>query len=80
MEKREEILLQQLEDEGKKIAGYRSELSELINSGSRINCSKLLGICTNLNRHIDIFDKIDAELSQSENIRLNVPKLNAAGL
>ena len=80
MEKHEEILLQQLEAVGTEIAKCRYELSEIINSGNRINCSRLIRVCKHLNEHIDIFDKIDAELSNSENIRLNTPTLQAAGL
>lgn len=80
MEKHEEILLEQLEAVGKEIAKCRNELTEMINSGSRINCSRLVRICRQLNEHIDIFDKIDAELSNSENIRLSTPTLQASGL
>ncbi len=80
MEKREELLLMQLENEGQTLAHYRMELNQMINSGNRIDCPVLMKICQHINEHIDLFDKIDAELSNYENIRLNHPKLNASGI
>lgn len=80
MEEHEELLLQQLESEGEEIAKHRKALYEIINSGRKINCAKLLGICKHLNEHIAAFDRIDAELSRSETIRLTSPKLRVSGL
>ncbi len=82
MEKHEEILLQLLENEGKEIARHRKELLKIINSGKRINCSKILKICRRINAHIDLFDQLDRELSDSENLisNPNLPALNASGL
>ncbi len=80
MEKHEEALLQQLETEGNEIAKCRKEISDIINSGKKINCSALLRICKRLNSHIEAFDNIDNELSGLEEIRLNDPKLKAAGM
>lgn len=82
MVKHEEILLQQLEHEGKEIARNRKELSKIINSGNRINCSKILRICRRINTHIDLFDQLDRELSNAENLiaNINQPALNASGM
>ena len=80
MEKHEEVLLQQLETEGNEIAKCRQEIKKIVDSGKKINLSALLRICRRLNSHIDNFDRIDDELSMSENIRLSNPKLKAAGM
>ena len=80
MEKNEEMLLQLLENEGMEIARHRMELLNIINSGNRINYSKILKICRHLNEHIDQFDTLDMELSNAEGINHNKPALNASGL
>lgn len=79
MVNKEEMLLKQLEREGREIAHYRMELSNMINSGNKINCSKLLRICRKLNEHIESFDQIDMELSYSEKV-IVMPVLNASGI
>lgn len=68
MEEREEMLLQQLEAEGRQIARCRKTLSDIIDSGRKINCPKLITICKSLNEHIGVFDKINDELSRIEAI------------
>lgn len=79
MDMHEELLLRQLEREGREIARYRMELSNMINSGNKIDCSKLLRICRKLNEHIEEFDRIDTELSYSEKI-IAMPSLNVSGI
>ncbi len=62
MEEQEEYLLTQLEAQGKKIAKYRKQLTELTYSSQPINCSLMLKICNRLNRHIAAFDRINQQL------------------
>lgn len=62
----EELLLKQLETEGRQIAKYRKKMSTLINSGQEINSYKLASICERLNYHIKAFDKIDYQLTRLE--------------
>lgn len=68
MEEKEEALLAELESEGKQIAKYRKKLINLINSGKKINSSRLTIICECMNQHIGAFDKISAELTVIEAI------------
>ena len=66
MEEQQEVLLEQLEAEGREIARYRKSLLSIISSGKKINSSRLAILCEHLNKHISYFDKLSAELSTLE--------------
>ena len=68
MEEQQEKLLKKLEIEGLLIAKYRKRLLEIARSGQKINCSKMMQICNNLNKHISSFDKISEQLITLESI------------
>ncbi|MGN0154308.1 MAG: hypothetical protein ACI4A3_07640 [Lachnospiraceae bacterium] len=68
MEELQEKLLQQLETEGQQIAKYRKSLLDIVSSGKKIDCSKMMHICNCLNKHISSFDRINDELVKLESI------------
>lgn len=67
MEEQEDKLLMHLEGEGQKIAEYRKQISNLMNSGDQIDCSQMLLLCNKLNEHISSFDEISEQLIHLEN-------------
>ncbi len=68
MEEQADDLLKHLEVEGKQIAKCRKLLSDLILSGDKINCSRVMSLCSRLNAHISAFDKIDEQLTELEKL------------
>lgn len=66
MEEQEEYLLRQLETQGKKIAKYRKLLTKFSHSSQPIDCSRMLHICHQLNKHIAAFDRINQQLVELE--------------
>lgn len=66
MEEQEEYLLRQLESQGKKIAKYRKLLTKFLYSSQPIDCSRMLHVCHQLNKHIAAFDRINQQLVELE--------------
>lgn len=68
MEEQADDLLIHLEVEGRQIAECRKLLSDLILSSDKINCSKMLSLCSKLNAHISAFDQINEQLTELEKL------------
>ena len=68
MEEQQEQLLKQLEVEGLLIAKHRKRMFDLVRSGRKINCSKMMHICNSINKHISSFDNISNQLIALEGI------------
>lgn len=66
MEEQAENLLKQLETEGQQIAKYRKLMLEQVRSGKKIDRSRMMHICGELNKHISSFDKINERLVELE--------------
>lgn len=67
MEEQADNLVMQLEAEGQEIAKCRKLILDMLQSGQKIDCSRMLSLCNHLNEHISTFDEISEQLDTLEN-------------